>query len=126
MKHIYLTCTFSRWIPTHTKLYIVRFVVRIPLCPPSYLAWLVSSLLIFVFIKVISFLFEAAPEMFSPAFPVLYVTSQRAAGYRSSNFLEVLIYLCISQHLIDTGAKYMNDYYMKKEERERRKKRGEE
>lgn len=69
--------------------------------------------LIFKFIKVISPLFQTAQlicwlaRAFSPVFQVLYFIYQRGAGNRSSNFLEILINLCISQHLTQVPSTWM-------------------
>ena len=41
------------------RVYIVRFVICIPFCQPSCLAWLVSSVWIFIFVKGMSLLFES-------------------------------------------------------------------
>ena len=68
------------------RLYIVRLVICIPLCQPSYLAWLMSSVWIFMFVKGMSLLFESAQfiywraRAFSPTFQVFYVTYQRGAS----------------------------------------------
>lgn len=90
--------------------------------------------LIFKFIKVISPLFQTAQlicwlaRAFSPVFQVLYFIYQRGAGNRSSNFLEILINLCISQHLTQVPSTWMIIKWRRKggiegENRERRMKR---